>query len=429
MADGSMQCVTEHAEQSERMLLMVSYWYPPAVGAAAERIRSFAEYLPSHGWDCHVLTSRRPGGVPVLSGVTVHEIFDRTSAKGQVFADYDPRRRPSRLRGLLRDFLFPDRFVNWQRRAIPTARTLVTRFSPKMILATFPPASGVLLALKVSRETSVPLVLDFRDPWFGPGGYEPRRAAARKAHRRLRDEAIGASTAVITVSEAMADAIAQEHAYDRDRIFVIPNGFEDPSPDDCAPDQAGRNDEASKSGTLTIAHVGTVIPRNRPDLFFQSLSVLLGEKRLANVTFRFVGNLSQAFLDDVGLSSQVQSTGFVSRQAARREMQQADALLLLTGDYVGKWGYSAKLFQYVRTGRPIICLEERPNSNDRRFLERFAQDRAFFAPLDEPCRIGEAVDTVGAYIAEHPDPVFKPVPGFEAYSRRNLAGKLAGLLT
>ncbi|MFH1419886.1 MAG: glycosyltransferase [Planctomycetota bacterium] len=420
--------MTEQAEQSERTLLIVSYWYPPAVGAAAERIRSFAEYLPLHGWNCHVLTARRTNGAPALSGVTVHETPDRAGTRGPVFADYDPRRRPSRTRALLRDFLFPDRFVYWQRKAVPYAKELVTRLSPELILASFPPASAVLLALNVSRETNVPLVIDFRDPWFGPGGYEPRRTAARKAHRRLRDEAIGAATALITVSEAMADAIARENAYDRKRIFVIPNGYEDPGPNDYAADSSERDDQALASGPVTIAHVGTVIQRNRPDLFFQSLTILLGEKQLANVTFRFVGNLSRTFLDDAGLSPQVQTTGLVSPQAARREMHNADALLLLTGGYVGKWGYSAKLFQYIRTGRPILCLEEQPNSNDRRFLERFAQGRAFFAPLDDPRRIAEAVNAIGAYIAEYPDPVLVPAPGFEAYSRRDLAAKLAGLL-
>ncbi len=57
----SMHPVTEEGNKPSRRVLLVSYWYPPALGAAAERIHAFANYLPDHGWQTHVLTAERPG--------------------------------------------------------------------------------------------------------------------------------------------------------------------------------------------------------------------------------------------------------------------------------------------------------------------------------------------------------------------------------
>jgi glycosyltransferase involved in cell wall biosynthesis len=411
----------------DRKLLMVAYWYPPAVGAAAERAWAFARHLPGHSWHCRVLTAKRKGPPPSADGVTVHDIVDRLSARDVPFRDYDPRQRPCRLRSCLRELIFPDRFVSWHRSATQPGIDLIRNHRPDLILASFPPASAVALALRLSRETGVPLVLDFRDRWLGPGGYEPVFNRTREKHLRLERDAIAHSRAIIAISDAMADAIVREHNFDRSRVFVIPNGYE-PATSELESSALPRRSPASSTrGRLTITHVGTVIPRNRPDLFFESIRTLSARDLLRDVAFRFVGNLSARYLDAAGLARFVQTTGLVSRPQALREMSSADALLLLTGRYVGQWGYNAKLFEYIRAGRPVLCLEESPGSNDRRLLEQFAPGRSFFAPVNNPDAIARAVEALRAYLRDPPEAP-PPNDAFAAYSRPATVAKLAACL-
>lgn len=174
---------------------------------------------------------------------------------------------------------------------------------------------------------------------------------------------------------------------------------------------------------LTIAHVGTVIERNRPDLFFETVRQLKQRGALSDVRFRFVGNLSPDYPAEAGLSEIVESTGLVSHEQANLEMRRADALLLLTGAYVGQWGISAKLFEYLYAGRPILCLEESPGSNDRLLLESIAALRTFAAPMSDADLMARALAGLRAFVAKHPGPL-EPPAGLATFDRTHQVAQL-----
>ncbi|RIK64238.1 MAG: hypothetical protein DCC65_14570 [Planctomycetota bacterium] len=403
-------------------LLIVSYWYPPAVGAAAQRMHALAKYLARAGWDVHVLTADRPGA-PDDSGVTLHAADDPLADNETPFADYDPRVRPGRTAATLRDLVFPDRFVHWHKAAIRAGRAAAREHRFDAVLVSFPPASAVLAALDVSERAGLPLVLDIRDRWIGPGGYQPASPAARQRHAALERAATGRASAVVTVSEALADAVVLEHAKPRDRVWVVPNGYE-PDESDARAEPSAQCAPGGDPNRFTIAHVGTVIARNRPDVFLESLRRLHEQGALTSVRFNFVGNLSRAYVASLGLSDVVETTGLVSRAEAARRMRAADALLLLTGAYVGQWGYSAKLFEYLHAGRPIVCAEETPGSNDRALLESLAPERCAFAAMADDSAIIEALSRARE-IARHAGGGLPAPPGLARFSRERLAGELA----
>jgi glycosyltransferase involved in cell wall biosynthesis len=410
-----MALMHEAPTPAARRLLIVTYWYPPAVGAASERLWSFAKYLSQLGWEIHLVTASRSPAAVDLPGVHVHAIDDPLGDRVPVVGDYDPRRTTPRWRKWLRDFAFPDRFKVWSIAAAKEATRIVREQGIDLILASFPPASAVTAALEVHDITRVPMVLDFRDRWLGPGGYEPVRAAAMERHQALERRAIKAARGIVVISEAMASGIAEEHNYPRDRIIVVPNGYE-PSDTQSWP-------APPAPPPLIVAHVGTVIARNRPDLLFASLKELAKQKSMSGVRWRFVGNLLASYLRDEGLDSFVETTGMISRDEARREMNAAHALVLLVGDYVGRWGHNAKLFEYLQTGRPILCLEESPPSNDRQLLEQFAPERSFFARLHDSKDIEEQLAAVGQ-IARESRTQTKLPREFEFYSRKRVAAQL-----
>lgn len=422
-----MDCVCETCGHLDRKLMLVSYWYPPAIGAAADRVAAFTRYLPKYGWDCFLLTADRGDGAGT-TGALLGAVRDPAGPQGVLPEDYDPRRRTGWLQACAREVVFPDRFVFWRRAAVPLAVETVRREGIKLILASFPPASVVEAALHVHRRTGARLVLDLRDRWLGAGGYEPRCPLSRWRHARLEREAVGRASAVVTISEPMAEAVAAEHGFDRRRIIVIPNGYEAEAPMSAPTAAEERGTLGNGKGTddrLVIAHVGTVTARNRPDLFLRSVAAMQGRGALKQVVFRFVGNLSRDYVRAAGLAAVVQTTGVVPRAQAIEEMRGAGALLLLTGAYVGRWGYNAKLFEYIRSGRPILCVEEESGSNDRGLLERFAGDRGFFARADDPESLAEAVSRLCAWQKQGNAPVAPPDPAFEVYDRRVLVARLA----
>lgn len=444
-----MIVVTSDAKQQ---ILLVSYWLPPAVGAAAERMAGFARHLPRHGLDVHVLTAAHhstgavePDDAVADAGVTVHRVDDPLAGAGPVFADYDPRQAPPLWKRIAREVVFPDRFARWAKAAEAVGAAVLREQRFALILASFPPASAARLGLRLATTAGVPLGLDFRDLWFGPGGYEPRSPLARSRLERLYRACISASKALVAVSDAMADALAAEHRFDRSRVFVIPNGYEpaDPSPRSrngeaieyagaaprpdvtgSAPTAGSDSSPGAGGRAITIAHVGTVIARNRPDVFLQSVKALADAGELKGVRFRFVGNLSRDYVTSLCLGGVVETTGLVDRATAHREMEQADALLLLVGEYVGRWGHNAKLFEYVQTGRPILCIEEAEGSNDRRLLERFVADRTFTAPMGDAQALLKTLTQLVAYIQSRPIAAMELDGAFRSYNRASLTEQL-----
>lgn len=387
----------------------------------------FARHLPTFNWDVHVLTAARSGEAPTRCDVVVHSVDDPL-AKEQPFADYDPRVSPAKWKSLAREFVFPDRFFKWRKAAMPVGRALMEEIRFDVLLTSFPPASAVHLALGLAQKSGVPLVTDFRDRWFGPGGYEPSLSMVRQRHEKLKHEAVTLSKRVLVVSDAMANAISAERQAPRSKFVVIPNGYEARTMDRNRANKSADYDNPSKPRPFIIAHVGTVIARNRPELFFESLTRLKDDRRLMGVQFRFVGNLSREFISSLELSGKVTATGLVSRDEASHEMESADALLLLTGDYVGRWGASAKLYEYVQTGLPVLCLEESPGSNDRKLLEQFIGDRAFFAPMNEPAAIAAQIEALRVYRLARPAAAIELDASFRDFSRENLTARLATAL-
>lgn len=413
-------------------ILLLTYWYPPGVGAAAERIASFAAYLPEHEWNVYVVCADRGAHHAADSAddrMSVVRVPDPMAGEGPIFADYDPRQPGTPAwKQFLKRFVFPDRFVRWRKAAEQAASGLIANTKFDLILATFPPASTIQLALALHDQTGASLVLDFRDRWIGPGGYEPSSQRVLEKHRALEREAVRKAAAVIAVSQNMADAIAAENGIDAGRVHVVPNGYEPIADWEGSSPDADGGESRDKKQYLSVAHVGTVIPRNQPEIFFQSVSTLKGDSRFADLRFRFVGNLSADYVRSIGLEDLVETTGLVDRDTARREMRDADALLLLVGDYVGQWGHNAKVFEYVQAGRPILCLEASSGSNDGALLKRFVPDRLFVARLGDVEATATAVDALRSYIASRPNSAIELHPDFRAYSRRELSGRLAEVL-
>ena len=398
---------------SDKHVLIVSYWFPPAVGAAAERIVAFARYLSELDWRVSVLCARH-GASPEIDGVNVIAIDDPLQKDAAAFTDYDPHSKEPAWKSFARRFVFPDRFTKWKSAAEARVREIQPQLDVSVVLASFPPASAATLGVSVASAFDAPLVLDFRDRWLGPGGYAPDNAKLHSRHEALQAQCIKSATGIMTVSENMAHAMIDEHDLARDRVVVIPNGYfpeaderrDDGHDEDKQPSincqttvsevSTNNNESDRKPSTITIAHVGTVIQRNHPDRFFNLLQQLQQESpdALHGVHFNFVGNLSRDYVTSLALDKWVSTTGLVGRAQARAAMRDADALLLLVGDYVGKWGHNAKVFEYVQTGRPILCIEDSAESNDGELLRQFVSDRAFFADFESPERLTTALSNL-----------------------------------
>jgi len=148
-------------------------------------------------------------------------------------------------------------------------------------------------------------------------------------------------------------------------------------------------------GAITLVHSGIVYPSERdPTCLFQALGRLVsvgkfGQGRL-KVRFRASGN--DAMLDELvrryGLQSLVEVLPPIDYRGALAEMLRADGLLILQAANCNEQ-IPAKLYEYLRAGRPLLALTD--PSGDTAAAVRAAGIGAI-ARLDSPDEIAVALD-------------------------------------
>jgi glycosyltransferase involved in cell wall biosynthesis len=260
----------------------------------------------------------------------------------------------------LQSLAMPDRWATWMLGAVPAGLRLIRRFKPDVVWSTYPIATAHLVGRTLHRLSGVPWIADFRDS-MTEATY-PRDPRSWQAYRRLEESAVGqALRCVFTTPGAVAMYRARYPDVPTERFVQISNGY-DESSFSGMPVPASNAKIASRPAV--IVHSGVVYPQERnPDVFL----AVLGELKQAGVVgagdVRFV--LRAAGHEDylrgriaaAGVADLVELRPGVAYRDALREMIEADALLVLQGANCNHQ-IPAKIYEYLRAGRPILALTD-----------------------------------------------------------------------
>ncbi len=409
-----------------KRVLMVAFQFPPFAGSSGvQRTLRFVQHLPALGWEPIILTAS-PFAYEACS-VDLLDQVPRSAHVARAFA-LDSARHLA-LAGRYPGFLArPDRWMSWRIDAVRVGRKLIKHMRPAAIWSTYPIATAHGIASRLGRAGRLPWIADFRDP-MAQEGY-PADPATWRSYKSIEHDALHSAAASVFCTPGAARMYAERYPdVPGDAITVIENGYDEDSFDgiDAARDCA----TALNPGRLTLVHSGVVYPSERdPTQLFAALAQL---KRDAGavvaklvILFRASGNdrmlreLGQRF----GVSELVQLEGPLPYRQALLEMMRADGLLLLQASNCNAQ-IPAKLYEYLRSGRPILGLTD--PSGDTALTLR-AAGIATIAPLDSAPAIGSALMDFVAAI-ERGDAQFAQSAAVHASTRAARARQLAALLT
>lgn len=358
-------------------ILFIVYEYPPSAGGGGQRITKFTRYLTAAGWSLHVLTAELVPGRPTdntllaeVAGVPVTKLparhvaaaiarmlkplrFARPMVAGTVAAGASAGpgtsggQRPLSSR-ISRWLAVPDDALFWSRRVPAIAKRLHAEHGFSAILASGPPYSTLVAAVRAGRELGLPVVVDMRDPWVGnlhakwPTAWHQRRFA------ELEREVMAAAAGVTAVSEVIAEECIEMGA---SGAIVIPNGFDPTDMPRWAPDT---------DAPLKLAFLGQFSPRlsDPSDVFIALARAREIEPRLLGATIDVLGAESPWAIEaaeQAGVADAVTFHGFKPYAEALAAVSRADAGLLILPDGPGSAGvYSGKLFDYLGMGIPVL---------------------------------------------------------------------------
>lgn len=334
---------------------MVAFHIPPSsISSGHLRPLGFAKYLPLSGWDPIILSTREsaytrtdPSSVSLIpESVPVYRAFSM-----------DAKRHLS-IRGRYPSVLAqPDRWSSWWPAAVFRGLRLIRRHRVHAIWSTYPLMTAHCVAYTLSRLTGLPWIADFRDPVTSSVATHDKLTVATQM-RWERRVLFKARYSVFTTPGALRSYAERYPEIDRaGRLRMIPNGYDEDDFRDLPPYRS-----IEGGHPLHLVHAGILYPSGRsPIPFFEALASLrdsgfLGPRAI-RVTLRASGSdaLYGAELQRLGLGAMVTLAPTLPYREALAEQSQADALLLFQGDQYDNQ-IPAKLYEYLRIGRPIFAL-------------------------------------------------------------------------
>lgn len=338
-----------------RAVLMIAFHFPPAaMGSGHLRTLGFARHLPATGWDPIVL-SARPFAYPRTRPVDAETIPPGCQVRRTLALD---ARRHFGIAGKYPAFLAqPDRWASWWPTAVWHGLRLIRRHRVRAIWSTYPIMSAHCIARTLSRITGLPWIADFRDPVSS--SVEPGNPYSVASQTRWERRVLQAAARVVFTTPGALDHYAERfpEARQEGRLAVIANGYEESAFINL---QAAPPPLAERP--LVLLHSGLLYPDGRNPLpFFKALANLKASGNIHAKTLNVVlraGGFESVYAQEtqrLKIDDIVTLAPPLSNADALIEQARADALLLFQGSKFDRQ-IPAKLYEYLRIGRPILAL-------------------------------------------------------------------------
>lgn len=337
---------------------MIAYHFPPLAGSSGiQRTLRFAQHLPAAGWQPIVLTTHPRAYEKVSLDLMPDVPPDVQVHRAQAF---DTARHFSIGGRYVGAMARPDRWISWRFDAVRVGLSLIRRYRPAAIWSTYPIATAHVIGAELHRRTGVPWIADFRDP-MAQDGYP----ADPKLWRSFSDvERTAMNHAAVTTFTTPGAARMYRNRYPgaAARIEVLENGYDEESfkfAEAQLVDRAPLN-----PGRLTLLHSGIVYPSERdPTHLFEAIARLAtaGYLTANNFALRMRAPVHEDLLrrmaQERGITALVEVLPPVGYREALAEMLRADALLVLQASNCNDQ-IPAKVYEYLRSGRPTLCLSD-----------------------------------------------------------------------
>lgn len=352
-----------------RVAIIAGMSFPPIASASVHRVLAWLRYLPRFDWNGEVFTlpeDYRPRAdldasllalIPSASQVhRVDPIWPKRipqsrTMNAEVGASGVPEGPGWRLVHFVKDRIgVPDARLLWVPPAFGSFLASHRRHHYDAVVSTSQENSSHMVGLIASVVLRVPWVADFQDPWRSP--WLPlRHGLHERLDRSLARTVLRRSDAITAISPNVGRSLEEDYRADRGKIEVIPNGFE--------PTTAEPMKERATGDRFTLLHTGRFYGQRTPAWFLRAVDSYIadhpeiGERLLV----RFIGAFdepSAAAVAPYADRSWLNIVRPVPHADALQAQAEADALLLIPGER--SMSMPGKIFEYLRTGRPMLCI-------------------------------------------------------------------------
>ena len=439
-----------------KKVLIITYYWPPSGGAGVQRWLKFVKYLQGYGWEPVIYTPENPESPindPTLEkdipqGITViktliwepylfyKKLMGQKKEEKINAAFLSESKKPKRIEKVAvwirGNFFIPDARAFWVKPSVKFLKDYLSNNKIDTLVSTGPPHSMHLIALKLKKETGIPWLADFRDPWTNIDFYSKLMLTARadKKHKRLELAVLKNTDAVTCVGKTWLDELEEILKKSTPETFTSPihakfhfisNGFD--------PEDYTIQTNIAPDKKFTMAHIGTLDKSRNPGLLWKALSELVKSEPsfAADLEIKLAGKVDIAVLDDIehyGLLNNLNKISYLTHPEVTIVQKQAQVLMLLINNTPNAMGITTgKLFEYLAAKRPILCIGPVGGDADKILKE---VNGGLLSAYNDLQKLKQ--DILYFYHKYKQGGLVSESTGIEKYSRKELTRRLGSLL-
>jgi glycosyltransferase involved in cell wall biosynthesis len=428
-----------------KRVLIITYYWPPSGGSGVQRWLKMSKYLPEYGWQPVIYTAegaeypeedpslekdvcpvaeviRRP----IIEPYTLYKKFLGIKKEEKIKAGFASESEKTgwkeKMSIWIRGNLFiPDARCWWIKPSVRYLKKYLKEHPVDAIISTGPPHSMHLIALKLKESLDIPWIADFRDPWTEIDFYDELLLTTWADHRqhKLERKVLTQADKVVTVSWSWAQGLGR---LGNRNVRVIQNGFDWSN--------IQNNERMALSKEFTITHLGVIGPaRNAPTLWATLHELRSNDENLSKaLKIKLVGHVDQSVMDSLQTNQLLGNTEIiphVPHDEVRQLQNTSQVLLLLVNNSPNSKGIlTGKLYEYLASGRPILCIG--PEDGDAAQILK-ETNAGITIGFDDKEKMKEVILDYYQQYKTNGLPNNKTI-SIEKYSRRALAGEYVKLL-
>jgi glycosyltransferase involved in cell wall biosynthesis len=412
-------------------VLIITYYWPPSGGAGVQRWLKFSKYLPEFGWQPVILTvdpeyaaypvndyslvTDLPETVKVYKTPSINYFSFYKKNKSNIpsggFANnLDNTLKGKFLRFVRGNFFLPDPRRGWNSYAFNKACELIELEGITNVITTSPPHSTQLIGLKLKKRfPSIMWTADLRDPWTEIYYYKQfyPTILSKAIDLRYEKEVLKKANKIFTVGPSLKALFSSKIKETEDKIEVITNGY----------DESDFNGITRQTPSrFTITYVGTL-----SDIY--PVEGLIAAVNSLDLLLRFVGTISEKtriMLEENIPAESLELLPYVTHDESIKFMMNSSLLLLIIPLHQSnKSIITGKIFEYLATGLPILCLG--PVDGDAAEIIKKCQAGQTFVYYD--------IEKISGFLADiRKHSLIADESSVRSFSRSNLVRRIAEVL-
>ena len=334
-------------------------------------------------YDNGLLAESRQNRIMHIPSFDPMSILEKLSGKNKSVSCQIYHNTPERLKLFIRQLYPLDDKVLWLPNLYKAGKKALKDEKYDLIYVSCGPFSSAVAARSLSKHYKLPYILEMRDYWtllsdYNLQGTYVNRLFSRYTEKKLLQDA----SLIVTATEGIAEDISEQFGnFLKEKTFILYNGHDE---EDFLSLPAFSTDKSK----YTLSYFGALYAKRSLKCLLKALKDLRKENKLPpNFSLRLYGNYHIETLQEIkqsGIEDLVKIIPQLSHQQAISAMLSADALLLLINSDSPKGTLTSKVFEYLRTGKPILALVPQ-NGEAGKLLKESGQN--YICPMESPSAI------------------------------------------